>query len=354
MNYIAFDSHKRYTLASVEKPDGTRLKETRIEHDRGAIKQFLSRWEPGSPVAVETIGNWYWIVDEIEAAGMEPRLTHARKAKLMMGCVNKTDKLDVRGLNTLQRNGTLPTVWIPPRELRDWRELPRTRMAVSNSMVRLKNRIHAVLAKHALHIQGVSDAFGATGRELIRARFKQLPPHARFTAVMLLDQLEMIEGQIAKIEKRMRETFRESPELELLMSMPGIGFILGTVLLLEIGDVSRFPAAGNLAAYSGTTPRVHGSGGKTRIGQLRSDVNRYMKWAYVEAANSICMNRGRSPDRHAARLYNRVRSRKGHAKAIGAVARHLAEATYWILTKKEPYRERAADKISSTTSSTGA
>lgn len=286
MNYIAFDSHKRYTLASVEKPDGTRLKETRIEHDRGAIKRFLSKWEPGSPVAVETIGNWYWIVDEIEAAGMKPQLVHARKAKLMMGCVNKTDKLDVRGLNQLQRNGTLPRVWIPPRELRDWRELPRTRMVMSNSMVRLKNRIHAVLAKHALHIQGLSDAFGATGRELIRARFKLLPPHARFTAVMLLDQLEVIEGQIAKMEKRMRETFRESPELELLMSMPGIGFILGTVLLLEIGDVGRFPAAENLAAYSGTTPRVHGSGGKTRIGQLRSDVNRYMKWAYVEAANS--------------------------------------------------------------------
>jgi hypothetical protein len=67
-------------------------------------------------VAVETIGNWYWIVDEIEAAGCVPKLVHARKAKLMMGEINKTDRLDVRGLNRLQQAGTLPTVWIPPGE----------------------------------------------------------------------------------------------------------------------------------------------------------------------------------------------------------------------------------------------
>jgi hypothetical protein len=82
-------------------------------------------------VAVETTGNWYWIVDEIEGAGCVPRLVHARKAKLMLGTINKTDKLDARGLNHLQRAGTLPTAWIPSSELRDWRDLPRTRMVWS-------------------------------------------------------------------------------------------------------------------------------------------------------------------------------------------------------------------------------
>ena len=79
-------------------------------HERGAIRKFLLTCDPGSPVAVETIGNWYWIVDEIEEAGMVARLVHARKAKLMMGSINKTDRLDARGLNLLQRNETLPTV----------------------------------------------------------------------------------------------------------------------------------------------------------------------------------------------------------------------------------------------------
>ncbi len=113
MQRIAFDSHKHYTLASVEGEDGRLICERQIPHERGALQEFLWRCDPGSP-AVETTGNWYWIVDEIEGAGCRPRLVHARKAKLMLGMINKTDKLDARGLNRLQRAGTLPAVWIPP------------------------------------------------------------------------------------------------------------------------------------------------------------------------------------------------------------------------------------------------
>jgi transposase len=168
MEYIAFDAHKRYTLASVTRPDGRLVREQRLAHERGAFQQFLARCEPGSPVALEPVGNWYWIVDEIEGAGCIPKLVHARKAKLMMGQINKTDKLDARGLNTLQRNGTLPTVWIPPGELRDQRELPRTRMALVRQRTQLKNRLHATLAKYALHDLEVTDLFGVRGRQLLR------------------------------------------------------------------------------------------------------------------------------------------------------------------------------------------
>ena len=85
MEYIAFDAHKRYTLASVVRPDSQLVREQRIAHEPGALPQCLQRCKRGSPVAVELIGNWYWIVDEIEAAGCVPQLVHARKAKLMLG-----------------------------------------------------------------------------------------------------------------------------------------------------------------------------------------------------------------------------------------------------------------------------
>jgi len=110
MQYIAFDSHKRYTYAVVKDQDKRHVKEQRIAHRKGEIRAFLSRYEPGSPVALETIGSWYWIVDEIEAAGMVPRLVNARKAKMMLASLKKTDRLDAKGLNTLQRARTLPTV----------------------------------------------------------------------------------------------------------------------------------------------------------------------------------------------------------------------------------------------------
>jgi len=339
MEYIAFDAHKHYTLASVERPGDGVVRETRLAHQRGEVREFLAQWTPGSPVAVETVGNWYWLVDEIESAGMEPRLVHARKAKLMLGMMNKTDKLDARGLNRLQRTGTLPTVWIPPAEVRDQRDLPRTRMVLTRERTRLKNRIHATLAKYALSVPDVSDLFGTQGRMELIQRLSQLPPHTRFATQRLLEQLEMVEEQVDQFEHRIRQVFKKTPEMDLLMTLPGVAFILGTVISLEVGDVHRFPDAAHLASYAGTTPRVTATGGKMRFGRLRPDVNHYLKWAYIEAANVICMHRRHWPHRHVSLLYGRIYQRKGHEKAIGAVARHLAEATYWILTKEEPYRE---------------
>ena len=128
-------------------------------------------------MAVETTGNWYWILDEIESAGCVPRLVHARKAKLMRGVINKTDKLDARGLNRLQRAGTLPAVWIPSRDLRDWRDLPRTRMVLVRQRTRLKNRMHAALAKYAVHLPDVTDLFGRQGTRWLQQHLdSQLPP----------------------------------------------------------------------------------------------------------------------------------------------------------------------------------
>ncbi|MCK4303510.1 MAG: IS110 family transposase [Candidatus Eisenbacteria sp.] len=226
---------------------------------RGELRKFLSNCEAGSPVAVETIGNWYWIVDEIEAAGFKPRLVHARKAKLMMGMINKTDKLDARGMNRLQRNGTLPVVWIPPGDLRDKRDLPRTRMVLVRQRTQLKNRIHATLAKYGLTIRGISDIFGIKGRQMLDQRVKQFPPHTAYATRQLLKELDDVETRIGEFERRMRELFEETEEIKLLMTLPGVGFLLGIVIALEVGRVDRFPAAMHLSSYGGTTPSPKGS-----------------------------------------------------------------------------------------------
>ena len=241
MEYIALDSHKRYSFASVEEHTGAILKEARIDHRRGAIAEFLSAWKPGTSVAVETIGNWYWIVDEIEAAGMVPQLVHARRAKMMLASVNKTDKLDCHGLNRLQRTGTLPTVWIPPATIRDLRDLPRTRMVLSQERTKLKNRIHATLAKYAIYIEEASDAFGKRGLEELERKLELLPPHSRFCVERLLGILEKLQDEITHFEARMKKEFRTSRPMELLQTLPGVGFILSVVILLETGEVSRFP-----------------------------------------------------------------------------------------------------------------
>ncbi len=339
MQYIAFDSHKHFTFASVEDHTTRQIHDQRIEHKRGALKAFLNTCEPGSPIAVETIGNWYWIVDEIEEAGMIPKLVHARRAKMMLASSKKTDKLDAHGMNKLQRTGTLPTVWIPDSKLRDTRELFRTRMVLSHQRTRIKNRIHSSLDKYGIKIENTSDIFNIKGRSLIEASLSKLPEHTRFAISQLLDELDFIQDRIFKFQSRMAEAFLDNDEVKLLRTIPGIGPILSIVIYSEIGDINRFPSSSHLASYSGTTPSVHASGGKYRYGKAPADRNRYLKWAFTEAANTVMQTRKRLRFQHIATLYERVRKRKGHSVAIGAVSRHLAEATYWVLKKGEPYRE---------------
>lgn len=111
---------------------------------------------------------------------------------LMMGMIQKTDKLDARGLNQLQRAGRLPEVWIPQGELRDRRELPRTRMVLVQQRTRLKNRVHATLSKYALTLSGISDLFRQRGHLWLREQLQALPPHTAYTLSGLLDTLEML------------------------------------------------------------------------------------------------------------------------------------------------------------------
>lgn len=338
--YIAFDSHKHYTLMERQDAQTGRPVQQRLAHQRGSLCAGLRACQKGDAVAVEATGNWYWIVGEIEAAGLRPRLVHPRKAKLMMGLINKTDKLDVHGLNRLQQNGTLPTVWIPPAPLRDLRELTRPRLVLVAARTRLKNRLRATLAKHGLTIQA-SDPFGVGARRQWAEHLPHLPAQTRFVSEQLLAQLDFVQGQIEQQEERLQQLLEITPAMQRLKTLPGFGLILAATVALEIGDIGRFATGEHLASYAGTTPRVHSSGDKTRYGQLRSDVNRYLKWAYVEAANIVVLHQERWAPRHVVRLYRRVQARRGHAKAVGAVARHLAEASFWILTRHEDYRDPA-------------
>ena len=141
----------------------------------------------------------------------------------MMGQINKTDKLDARGLNTLQRNGTLPTVWIPPGELRDQRELPRTRMTLVRQRTQLKNRLHATLAKYALHDLEVTDLFGVRGRQLLRQRCELLPPHTAYATRELLEQVESLDRQVTGFEHRIKSVFKPTLPIQLLTTVPGVG-----------------------------------------------------------------------------------------------------------------------------------
>jgi hypothetical protein len=255
-----------------------------------------------------------------------------------MGEINKTDWLDVR---RLQQAGTLPTVWIPPGELRDSRELPRTRMVFVRQRTQLKNRVHATVAKYAFHDLEVTELCGVRGHILLRQRLDRVPPPTGYATAQLLEQIESRDRVVGELERRIQVVFTP-----------------------DAGDAAAADAGGGADAGRGDRPRGGGRHAvchRREAGQLcgdhpararergedsiRSGAPRRQplsQVAFVEAANAICLTRGRPRPRHVSRLYERVARRKGHAKASGAVARHLAEATSWMLRNGETYREPKA------------
>ena len=159
--------------------------------------------------------------------------------------------------------------------------------------------------------------------------------------------LRELEEHIEAMEQRIRQRIASLGWVRLLKTLPGVGAILGSTMYLEIGDVSRFPSPEHLASYAGLVPTVHASGGKMWQGPTPRSANHFLKWAFIEAANVIVAHQKPWADKHVARLYQRLKTNKCHGKAATAVARHLAESSWWILTKKQGYREPALATMSS-------
>jgi transposase len=347
--FIGCDAHKKFSVFVAVNEKGQAGPALRVGQDRQLYREFLARLPAHSAIAVEASRNYSWVVDEMERAGHRPKLCNPLEAKRRMGLTNKTDKLDAKGLAILLRNGTLPEVWIPPAELRDQRELLRLRIFLVRMRTRVKNRIHGTLARHNVQIPG-ADLFGVAARKELGSRLPELPAHSREAVEQELAALDFLNLQIESAEERLEAIMKVSAEADLLKTLPCVGTILSMVLMLEIGRVDRFPTATHLASYAGLVPRVHSSGGHTRMGQVCGNVNRNLKWAFVETANLIVINQRQLAGTHVMRLYQRIKRAKNHQKAAVAVARHLAEAAWWVLTRLEVYREpqRSQQALSST------
>jgi len=348
--FIGCDAHKKFSVFVAVNEKGHAGEALRVAHDRELYREFLSRLPAHSAIAVEATGSYSWLVDEMERLGHRPKLCNPLEAKRRMGLTNKTDKLDAKGLAILLRNGTLPEVWIPPSELRDQRELLRLRIFLVRMRTRVKNRIHATLGRHNIQVPG-ADLFGVAARKQLGMRLPELPVHCREAVEQELATVDFLKTQIESAERRLEGIRKVSVEADLLKTLPCVGEILSMVLMLEIGRVDRFPTAAHLASYAGLVPRVRSSGGHTRMGQVCGNVNRNLKWAFVEIGNLVVVNQLRLAGTHVVRLYQRVKRAKNHQKAVVAVGRHLAEAAWSVLSKLEVYREphdRRQQALSST------
>lgn len=339
MNYYDLDIHKRYSVYTQMDSGGQILAQgrvDRVDNDREALAGIIGAAPDRAKVAMEATGSWYWLYEFLEGTAAVV-LAHPLKTRAIAEARVKTDKVDATILAHLLRTDLLPTAYIPPREVRDSRELLRYRAALVRIRTAVKNRVHALLVKNRL-LPRCSDVFGRQGRAWLTTL--ELRPVYGHALQGFLTVLDVLEEQIRQATTRINAQAKASAEAQLLTTLPGIGHYSALLLLSEIGDVRRFPDARHLVSYAGLTPSVCASGGSVRYGCITKQGSTWLRWILTEAAQVAARKEGKLRE-----FYRRIARRKGHKTAIIALARQMLTIIYHMLRRKEPYREASGISV---------
>ena len=330
MKYIGIDLHSNNSLVSVTDEEDRVMAEKRLPNDLDRILAFLSPWRVDvAGVVVESTYNWYWLVDGLQGAGYTVHLANTVAIKKYEGLKHSGDETDARYLAQLLRLGILPTGVILPKEQRAVRDLARKRVQLVRSRTSHILAVENITARQqgaSLNSNQVKQLTAAAVNDMGMAPDVAMAMQANLAVIATLTE------QIELLEKRLQERVRPRSEYGLLTSVPGIGEILATVILLEIGSIERFADVGNCASYVRCVGSVHSSNGKKKGEGNTKNGNRYLAWAFVEAAHFALRY---CPE--AKRFYERKKAKSNSIVAIKALAHKLARACYHILKEHKPF-----------------
>ena len=330
LDYCLLDGRGERVGAGAAPPDGDGL--------AGLVR--LVRAEHGPvPVcaAIESMNGARFVHDTLERCGWQVEVADAQKVKGLAPLACKTDRIDAWVLAELSRRELVPAIWLPGFAQRAERERARWRLYLVRKRSSLKHRIHAQLLAFG-HACPVSDLFGLAGRRLLERL--EFPEPWRGGVLAALAMIDDLDRQIAEAERELRRLGAEHRYVPLLMSAPGIAWVLGYTIAAEIGDIARFASPAKLTGYTGLCPRVYQSGGTDRRGPLTHAGPRYLRWALMEAATHAC----RHPhyrERHLA-TRRRLGRQRGPKVAQVDIARRLAEAIWHMLTRNQPFAPAGA------------
>lgn len=333
MRYVGMDIGKKWHYVVVMDSLGRIDQQQKLPADPFVVRRFFETLEGPCRVVVEATGHWMAVYDQVEACVQEVVLAHPLKVRAIASARIKTDKIDATTLAHLLRADLIPRAYIPPQQVREWRELVRHRAFLVRLQTRIKNRVHILLAKRGITPPAVSDLFGLAGKRWLGAL--ELPEPYGAMRMRYLALLERLATQLREIERTIDATVELTPEARLLQSTPGIGRYLALLVLGEIGDIQRFPGPKQLASYAGLCPSTYASGQTLRQGRLTKQGSSWLRWALVEAASHVQAH----PSSRLYRLYRRIAERRDVKTARVALARELCTVIFHMLRKQEPYRE---------------
>lgn len=322
--YAGIDLHANNSVVVVIDEDDHILYQKRLRNELSEIVRALTpHQEQLQGVVVESTYNWYWLVDGLMVAGYRVHLANTTAIERYKGLKHTDDESDARWLAHLLRLGILPEGYIYPKEERAVRDLLRKRSQL------VRQRTMNVLSIQNLLTRNTGLTFsGNRIKQLTGAEVDQLLPQAELALAVKsnLAVFQCLEEQIEHLEEVVLAQLKLREGFAPLLTVSGIGQILGMTIMLETGEISRFATVGDFASYCRCVGSQHLSNGKRKGQGNTKNGNKYLAWAFVEAANFAIRYNAQIK-----RFYQRKQAKTNGVVAIKAVAHKLARACYYIL-----------------------
>jgi transposase len=328
MQIIGCDYHPSYQQIAWLDLETGELREASLQHGNGEAQRFYESLRGPVRVGMEAVGNAQWFERLLERLGHELWIGDAARIRALVVRRQKTDRRDAVHLLELLTSDRFPRLWVPSPAVRDARQLLRHRQKLVAMRRSVKNQLQHLALNQGL--QRKQRLWSAAGRQQLATL-----PLDGWTARRrddLLAWLEPLDRHIAALDQAVEAEAQQRPAVQLLMTHPGVGPVVGLAYVLTLGPWQRFQRGKQVASYLGLIPREHSSGGRQRLGAISKQGNPFLRSLLVEAAHSAARC-----DPHLRRAYRRLARKKNRPLALVMVARKLAVKLYWMLREQQPY-----------------
>jgi transposase len=331
--YSGLDLHSRNTYIGILDTDFKRVFKKRVSNNLDLIVETLEPFRDKlKGLVVESTFNWYWLVDGLMDAGYGcVHLANPSAIKQYEGLKHSDDKHDAYFLAQLLILGILPQGYIYPKEDRPVRDLARKRMFLVKHKTAHILSLQSLIARccgQRISTNQIRTLTLADLQQLLKEEYLLLSAQANLNIIAFLIQ------QIKALEKAIKNKVKLNKAFEQLMTVHGIGFILAMTIMLEVGDISRFAKVGNFASYCRCVSSQRLSDGKSKGSGNRKNGNRYLSWAFVEAAQL-----GRRYSQRFGRYYDRKAAQTNTIVATKALSNKLARICYYIMRDQVSFKE---------------
>jgi len=326
--YAGADLHGNNVFLSLCDQDGGNVFRRRVKANLEAVNAALDPfWKRIVVLGVESTFNWYWFVDGLRDQGRNVKLGNPAKMEQYKGIKITNDLTDADWLAEQLRVGIFPECYIYPKETRSVRDALRRRQLFVRRRTQVILCLGGLLERYGLKAPGARKLEKWTEEDI---KATELDGFVQLQLETLLDGIRESNRLAQKIEKQVLAFIQPTEQYQRATSLPGFGVALGMMVVLESGDFKRFKSAGNYASYCRTVKSDRSSNGKSKGKNNAKNGNRYLAWAFIEAATFAARF---DPTIHA--WYERKKAKSGVAKAKKALACKLAKAMWHVMNGKE-------------------